>query len=153
MIAVAAATTASWRGNAGMTAGLNTIINVRGVREAWGELLDALLISVHALAGDGEMTSHDRANLVVQALKFWPDHSVTTMVDRVELVERTIAASDGGALALIADRDQRAQTISSLMRPILCITAQRSYDAAETARLGAAVRVAGDDPARFGLAG
>lgn len=30
---------------------------------------------------------------------------------------------------------------------------QRCYDAAETARLGAAIRAAGDDPARFGLAG
>lgn len=130
-----------------------TITNVRGARDAWGELLDALAIGFHTFANDGTLSNADRVLLVVQALKFWPDNSVRTMVDRVEIVEQTADATDAGALAILADRDHGIQTVSSLLRPIICVSAVRSLVGEEIPRLCAAIRTAGEDPVRFGLDG
>lgn len=129
------------------------ITNIRGARDAWGELLDALALGFHTFAAGGILTNADRVLLVVQALKFWPDNSVRTMVDRVEVVEQTAAAADAGALAILADRDHGIQTVSSLLRPIICVSAVRPFEGEEIPRLCAAIRAAGEEPVRFGLDG
>lgn len=79
------------------------ITNVRGVRGAWGGMLDGLLLLVHTLGG-GPLSNADHTILTIAALRFWPDNAITTMVDRVLTVEDTVMAGTS-ALKMLADRD------------------------------------------------
>jgi hypothetical protein len=133
---------------------MNAVIrNARGVRAAWGELFDALTLGVHVLAPTGVLSVPDWALLVAAVLKTWPDNNAVTMVDRLEAVEKTAARFPNEALRLFADRDLRTQLVSSLLRPVECVMSVRQLSERELERLAGAIRVAGEDPARFALGG
>lgn len=129
---------------------MGIITNARGVRTAWGDMLDGLLLSVHGLGGGEQLSLADRTILTVRALRFWPDTTVTTMVDRVLTVEDTIAARPG-ALAMLADRNADTLLVDSLLRPVIFASTVRTYGPAEVARLVEGVAAAGVAPAVFGL--
>lgn len=131
------------------------ITSPRGVRAAWDDgLFDALVMSAHMMAGGAPLTHSDRTILTVAALKYWPDHSIPTMVGRVLIVEDTITrGSRGTALAMLAERDPDTQLLDALFRPVLFASTLRKLSEDEVDRLEAAVTAAGIDPPIFGLRG
>jgi hypothetical protein len=129
------------------------IFNPRGPRAAWDEgSFDAIVMAAHAMGGGERLSRADATALTVGALKFWPHNSVVGMVDRVMLVDETIASGGRGtALALLMERDFDAQLIHTLWRPVLFASTLRDFNDGETRRLVEAVRAAGVDPAKYGL--
>ena len=113
------------------------ITSPRGTRAAWDAgLFDALVLSVHTLGGGEALSAADRTLLTVAALKFWPDNSVVTMVDRVLSVEDTIAAGGRGtAKAMLAERDLDRHLTDALLRPVVFSSTLRTFSDDELDRL------------------
>lgn len=129
------------------------ITSPRGTRAAWDEgLFDALTIAVHVLGNGSELSLADRTLLTVAALRFWPDNSVVTMVDRVLAVEETIARSGYGcARAMLAERNTDMHLRDALFRPILFASTLRDLTEDEVDRLAESLNVVGIAPSVFGL--
>lgn len=127
------------------------ITNARGNREAWGPMFDGLLMGVHALSRGGALSDADRVLLVVHALKVWPDHAVTTMVDRVMTIETTTA--ERSALDLLPDRHVDALAADAILRPVIFASTVREMVEDEVSRLVACIRAVGVLPSTFGLPG
>lgn len=124
----------------------------RGVRRAWADgLFDAICLSVYALAGRDGLSDEDRVAIVVAALKTWPDHAITTIVDRVMLVEDAARVHLGTLKSMLTLRDSNTRQADALLQPALFATSIRSIADHELARLADAVRATGVDPCCLGL--